>query len=324
MTRQLSHRHVAILIGLAVCLGAMSATAAFAQDPLARAKTFYASASYEEALAALTDVNGKPVVTESTEAGLYEVLCLVALGRNDAAKQVIERIVRAAPEYRLTDEEASPRVRTMYDAVRKPMLMGIVRESYTKGRDAFDRKDLPVAVKEFDRAIALIAELDPASDQGLRDIKTLASGFRDLASAAPTPKAAEPEVKPAAQPPVTTAAAAPPPAAARPPAPAPPVAPSIFGPDDASVKPPVAISQALPPWRPQSVVEKMQEFRGTIDLVIDEQGRVVSAAVGRSVHATYDGQLLEAARKWAYRPATMGGKPVRYRHTVAVNLRPTS
>jgi TonB family protein len=318
MTRNISHRHVAILLGL---LWAMSATTAFAQDQLARAKTFYASASYEEALTALTALHGKTDASESKEAALYEVLCLVALGRGDDAKKVIETIVRAVPEYRLTDEEASPRVRAMFDAVRKPMLIGIVRESYTKGRDAFDRKDLPAAVKEFDRVMALSNELDPATDQSLRDIRTLASGFRDLASvAAPAAKAAEP-VKPAEPPPAATVAAAASPGVPRPSAPTAPPASSVFGADDTAVKPPVAISQTLPAWRPQSAVDKVQEFRGTIDLVIDEQGRVVSAAVGRSVHATYDGQLVEAARRWTYKPATMDGKAVRYRQTVAVNLR---
>jgi TonB family protein len=290
MTRHIPHRQIAFLVGW---LLAMSGTTAFAQDVLTRAKTFYASASYEEALAALTSLRGKASASESTEAALYEVFCLVALGRNDEAKKTIETMVKADPEYRLTDAEASPRVRTMFDVVRKPLLTGIVRESYTRGRDAFDRKDLPGALKEFDRVIALIGELDPSSDQGLRDMGTLATGFRDLARSVPV--------------------APPPPARVDPPV--------TFGSDDAGVRPPVAISQTLPPWRPETSVEKKLEFRGTIDLVIDEQGRVLSAAVVRSIHERFDAQLLDAARRWTYKPATKDGKPVRYRHTVMVNLR---
>ncbi len=311
MTRHIPHRRVAFLVGW---LLAMSGTTAFAQDVLSRAKTFYASASYEEALATLTALHGKTAGAESTEAALYEV-CLVALGRSDEAKRTIETIVKADPEYRLTDAQASPRVRTMFDAVRKPLLTGILRESYTRGRDAFDRKDLPATLKEFDRVIALVGELDPSADQGLRDMQTLASGFRDLARSVPAAspvKAVEPAAKPAEPAAPPTAAAAPPPARIDPPA--------TFGPDDAGVKPPVAISQAIPPWRPETSVEKKREFRGTIDLVIDEQGRVVSAAVVRSIHERYDAQLLDAARRWTYKPATTDGQPVRYRHTAAVNL----
>jgi protein TonB len=300
----------------------MSASAAFAQDVLARAKTFYAAASYEEALAALTALRGKTAATELTEASLYEVFCLVALGRSDEAKQAIATIVKADPEYRLTDAEASPRVRTMFDAVRKPLLVGIVREAYTRGRDAFDRKDLPEAVKEFDRVIALVGELEPSGEQGVRDMRTLASGFRDLARSVPAPPAVpsapavtavEPAAKPAEPMPAPPVAAAPPPARID--------SPETFGSDDAGVRPPVAISQGLPPWRPETSVEKKQEFRGTIDLVIDEQGRVLSAAVVRSIHERFDAQLLDAARRWTYKPATKDGKPVRYRHTVVVNLR---
>jgi TonB family protein len=319
MTRHIPHRQIAFLVGW---LLAMSGTTAFAQDVLTRAKTFYASASYEEALAALTSLRGKASASESTEAALYEVFCLVALGRNDEAKKTIETMVKADPEYRLTDAEASPRVRTMFDVVRKPLLTGIVRESYTRGRDAFDRKDLPGALKEFDRVIALIGELDPSSDQGLRDMGTLATGFRDLARSVPvappppapsTPAVAAVEAPKPSQPAPPAAAAAPPPARVDPPV--------TFGSDDAGVRPPVAISQTLPPWRPETSVEKKLEFRGTIDLVIDEQGRVLSAAVVRSIHERFDAQLLDAARRWTYKPATKDGKPVRYRHTVMVNLR---
>lgn len=313
MTRHRPHRRVAFLIGW---LLTMSGTTAAAQDVLSRAKTFYASASYEEALATLTSLRGKTTAPESTEAGLYEVFCLVALGRSDEARQAIETIVKAEPEYRLTDAQASPRVRTMFDTVRKPLLTGIVREAYTRGRDAFDRKDLPVALKEFDRVVALVGELEPVNDAGLRDMRTLASGFRDLARMAPAPppvNVAEPAPKPAEPLP-------PPPAPAAAPAPARPAPPATFGPDDSDVKAPIAISQVFPPWHPVNSVERKQDFRGLIDLVIDEQGRVVSAALVRSVHERYDPQLLDAARRWTYRPASKDGKPVRYRHTVAVNL----
>jgi hypothetical protein len=293
----------------------MWAVPVYAQDGLARAKSFYASASYEEALAVLDSLHGKTPPAESTEASMYEVFCLVALGRNDDARRAMETIVRTDPEYRLTDAQASPRVRAMFETVRQPLLAGIVRESYAKGREALDGKDLPTAIKNFDRVIAVVSQLEPIKDDGLRDLKTLATGFRDLAKAALEPKPAPP--------PADSAAKATDPAAPSTPAapPAPKVEPRrVFGPADADVKPPTAISQVLPPWRPESVIEQKIDYHGYIDLLIDEQGRVQSAAIVRSIHPRYDPVLLDAARRWTFRPAVRAGRPVQYRYSLEINL----
>jgi TonB family protein len=302
-------------LGLIVLL---SAAPAFAQDGLVRAKNYYASASYEEALAVLTSLHGTTSPPESTDVARYEVFCLVALGRGDDARQAIETIVRTDPEYRLSEADASPRVRAMFDAFRLPMLPAIVKESYAKGRDAFDRKDMPAALKEFDRVIALVAELEPTADQSLRDVRTLASGFRDLGRMALPAPAPPPAAIPAARPAETVnSSAARPAVAAKNVAPAPS---RTFGPGDSDVKPPVPISQALPPWRPQTAVEAKRDFQGSVDVLIDENGHVVSAAIVRSVQQQYDAQLLEAARHWTFRPAIKDGRPVSYRNLVAVNL----
>lgn len=277
-----------------------------AQDVLARAKNFYAAASYEEALAVLDSVRDKPSASESTEIAMYRVLCLVALGRDPEARQAIETIVRAEPEYRLSEAQASPRVRTMFESVRRPLLPDIVRDMYVKGREAFDSKDPETALKHFDRLIALVREVEPTEDQGLRDLRTLASGFRDLAKAALAPPPPPPE-------PIRPEPAAPPPA----PKPDPE---QVFSPADTDVTPPVAISQQLPPWRPETAIEQKMDHRGMLDLLVDEQGRVASAAIVRSVHPRYDPLLTDAARRWTFRPANKGGRPVRYRYTMVVNL----
>jgi periplasmic protein TonB len=323
MTAPRTVHRVAIALGFVVL---MFASPVYAQDGLSRAKGFYASASYEEALNTLVALHGKTSAPESTEVAMYEVFCLVALGRGEDARKVIEGIVKNDPEYHLTDAEASPRVRAMFDTFRLPLLPDIVRESYGKGREAFDRKDMPVALKYFDRVMSLVGEIEPGKDQGLSDLATLASGFRDLAKMAVTAKPAAPAPAPAnaAAPsgapssstaPSSTAPSAPPVA---PPAPAPPRV--VFGPADADVKPPVAISQSLPPWHPDNVLERKTEYRGLVDLLIDEKGRVLSVAIVRSVNARYDPLLLNAARTWSFKPATKDGRPVQYRSTLAINL----
>ena len=101
--------------------------AAFAQDALLRAKGLYASADYEEALQVLQTLKGKAA---NTEAEAYQVFCLVALGRKDEAKAAVEAIVRVDPLYRPAEGQVSPRIRSFYDDVRRPLLPEVVRLSY--------------------------------------------------------------------------------------------------------------------------------------------------------------------------------------------------
>src|SRR5262249_52017014 len=156
-----------------------------------------------------------------------------------------------------------------------------------KGRDAYDRKDFPGALKMFDRLLSLVAELEPTKDQGLLDLSTLASGFRDLtkvaiaakpAAAAPAPSAGR-SAEPGASTGPSSAAAAQP---AQPDVKVP--VRKVFTSADADVKPPVAISQVLPPWHPETVIEKKTTYHGVVDLLIDEYGRVLSAAIVRSLN----------------------------------------
>jgi tetratricopeptide (TPR) repeat protein len=314
---------------------AMPATAG-AQDSLARAKDFYAAAAYEEALTVLQRLNANPS-SDRNEVAAYQVFCLVALGRSDEAKRTAESLVRTDPLYKLSDKEASPRVRAFFDDVRRPLLPEIVKQTYARAKDAYDRKDHETAAVEFDRAIALIDEVGSAGDRALSDLKTLASGFRDLskASAKPAPPAV-PEPPPAATSGNgagstgangngTNGTSTPPGATATPsgkpaPPPAVPEAEPTFGPRDSDVQRPVAIRRTMPEWRP-SAVEAMLEFRGSIELLIGADGKVISAAVTDSVHPQYDKLLKQAAEGWTFKPAMRNGKPVRYRYAMDIQLK---
>ena len=61
--------------------------------------------------------------------------------------------------------------------------------------------------------------------------------------------------------------------------------------------------------------------QGVIEIVIDERGHVESAQMRASVHPRYDGIAVDAAKSWQYRPATLNGKPVKFRKLVQVNLK---
>ena len=121
---------------------------------------------------------------------------------------------------------------------------------------------------------------------------------------------------PAAPPPAPKPEPTPPPAA-----PAAKTDPRIYGPDDAAVIRAVPISNALPAWRPTGL-DARQEFRGDLEVVIDESGAVSSAVVRKPIHRLYDQLVVEAAKRWKFQPATLNGQPVKYRYILEVNLKP--
>jgi len=322
--RRHSLRAAAWLTGALIALGP---TVARAQDALAKAKDYYASAAYEEALSTLQSAHDLPSSSELTEVAAYQMFCLLALGRGDEAKQATEMLVRIDPLYHPSEAQASPRVRTFFENARRPLLPEIVRQSYTQGRDAFDKKDLTGAQKYFDLTIALIDEIGVAQDQALGDLRTVVSGFRDLtklavrretasestgspaSNNAKDPSPAARDTTPATPASTTTA-----------PVPAAPPAPSIYGPDNADVVRPVPISRAMPTWQPSNPMEQKLEFKGYLDLVIDESGRVTAATLIKSIHPRYDSVLLQSVKNWKFRPATKDGQPVKYMYRMSIEL----
>ena len=293
------------------------AAPADAQESLSRAKAFYASAAYEDALQVLTSLHSSAAAsaTEATEVAAYQVFCLVALGRADEARTAIEAIVRRDPLFRPSSEQASPRVRSFFEDVRRPLLPDIARVSYGSAKDAYDRKDMALAKAEFDRVIALVDELAAAGNDGVSDLRTLASGFRDLSAAALAPpppppapaKPVEPEPAPAPEPP-------PPPV---------PDPNRVYGPDDADVVKPEVVSRTMPQWRPDTPAEALLENKGMIELLLDETGRVVQASIVESINPRYDPVLLRAAAGWKFVPAQVNGKAVKYRYRIGLQLNKT-
>ena len=298
---------------LAIILSSWLATeAALAgQETFSRAKDLYILAAYDEALVILDRLHMSAPADEATEIAGYQVFCLLALGRTDDAQKAIESLVKANPLYRPSEAIASPRTRAVFDDVRKGLLPGIVQETYDRAKAAFDRNEPQVAVTEFDRLLALLDEPEVSGLPRMADLRRLATGFRDLsmAAAATATKAASPAPKPAA--PATT------------PPPPVPALPATYTADDANVVPPVALTRSTPRWHPRNQLDARRQFRGVLEVVVDEKGDVISAVLGKSVHPDYDPPLLEMARSWKFRPATKDGVPVRYRSTIEIRLDPT-
>jgi len=99
-----------------------------------------------------------------------------------------------------------------------------------------------------------------------------------------------------------------------------PRADQIYSLADPDVIRPFAISQTMPTWNPNNPVDKMRDFRGTLEIVIDETGKVVSAVLSRPVHPSYDAILIRTAQDWKFRPAMRNGVAVKYRYLVDIHL----
>ncbi len=205
------------------------------------------------------------------------------------AEAAIAVVVASDPMYQPTETEASPRVRTAFSEVRQRQLPDIARTRYASAKSAFDRKDYQSAEQQFRELLRLID--DPDMGGRLGDLRLLVNGFVDL----------------------STAAAAPP-------------RPSRPGRSRAAKR------RRRHRWRrPRPIRRKSSRWttkawpcrrrsartcrvcrcrsrnqtrdRGILEIVIDEQGRVINATIRVSLHPIYDAQILVAARDWKYSPA---------------------
>src|SRR5437762_4137631 len=162
------------------------------------------------------------------------------------------------------------------------------------------------AASGFSQVLVTIADPDLVADAGrppLSDIRTLASGFEELSAkaAAPPPPPPAPVVQAPPPPPQPVVAATPP----------------IYSAEDRTVVPPAPIAQTLPSFRGVSPIERI----GRIEVIVDETGAVESAVMTTSVSSAYDKAALAAARNWRFTPATVNGKPVKFRKVVQITVK---
>jgi hypothetical protein len=285
--------------------------AATRETNVSAARELYATARYDEALAILNGIRTTDATDPAERKTIeqYRSLCLLALGRAQEAETAIAAAVTADPFFVPTEAEASPRVRTAFSDVRSKLLPGIVSARYAAAKQTFDRKDHASAERQFRELVMLID--DPQMNGRLVDLRTLATGFLDLAAAAAAPPPAPKKEEPA------PVAAAPTPAAT-PPVPAAPVVPMIYGGEEPGIVAPVAVRQAFPSV-PTSIAGMTKE-RGILEVIIDEQGRVISVTLRVGIHPVYDTMLVGAARDWKYKAATLNGTPVRFRKMIQIQL----
>lgn len=303
MQSRIAHKTRFIFCALAIAVSVTPRVVA--QGSLSAARQLYASAEYGDALTMLNALlAGNPPSEERQSIELYRTLCLVAVGNSAEANRAIEAMITRDPMYRPSTEEIPPRMRSAFSDARKKLLPSIIQQKYVVAKTAYDQKDLAAAAEGFKQVLAGLSDPDiaPAVEQApLSDLKMLATGFQDLVTRAMAPP---PQ-------PVAAAPAAPPPAQVD-------AGPKIYTASDAGVVAPATIQQVLPPFQGKVI------FAGAafIEVLIDENGAVESAALSTPLHPQYDRAALNAAKTWQYRPATFEGVPVKFRKRVQISLVP--
>jgi protein TonB len=304
-----ANRRGAVL--LIVWIGCARAVVA-SENTLAQARDLYAAAAYDEALAVLDRLRDTAVGMDTMTIAQYRVFCLLALDRREEARGTIAAMLTINPLYQPADDSASPRILSVFRDTRRQLLPTIVRDQYAAAKGAFERKD-PQAGERFESVLTLLDDPEIRALPTFADLRTVVSAFRDLTkaiAAGPAPLRIADRMADAAPPlPVAAAPMSDP--------------PTIYTADDAGVIAPVAISQRIPPWTPTGN-DARQGFNGTLQLLIDEGGAVMSASVSASVHPVYDAALLKAVRAWKFAPARKQGVAVRYLKTVEIRLTPVT
>jgi TonB family protein len=300
----------------------LAAAGAQSGSPLETAKALYDSASFDEALSVLDRLGAAQPEADVEEVQRYRALCLLALNRTAEAQNAIEVVLTRDPLYKLAEGDAPPRMRNAFNEVRRRLLPKVSEQLYVAAKASFDRKDYALAATQFKDLLTFLEDADARTLPSLNELRTLATGFRDL-SAAAAPAVVAKKVEPAVPAPAAPGPATQPPPsvqnAAVPAAAAPAVANAASG----ALVPPVTLRQQMPLWLAQKDLLPRGK-RGLVRLIIDEQGNVDDARIIESVHAVYDALLLSAAKTWKYEPAKLDGKPTRYMKVLEVVLKPVS
>ena len=162
-----------------------------ARDQLIRRADLYAAAAYEDALTVLNRMLIEPGSPEDRpRIEQYRAFCLLALGRSADAEQAIETLVTVAPgigrRNPMPRPACGPHSRTFAGACSR-----VIQQRYAAAKQAYDRAGLrrgcrriPGRARRPRRAGhgAAVANRSPLSD-----IRTLATGFHELAVVAATP-----------------------------------------------------------------------------------------------------------------------------------------
>ncbi len=278
------------------------------QATLAKIQSLYASAAYEDALAAMPAADA-PATRDIEQ---YRALCLLALGRTEEVGTAVERLLARDPLFVPAREDTPPRLQAMYDDARIRIVPEVAKAMYAEAKAAWGRKDKEAAQTAFQKTLDVISSVPDPAALGLADLRELASGFLQLAgggTGSPAPSTSSASRPAAAAPASDTVRTTPEGTTGTRP--------------DVQWQGPVALRQDMPTWHaPTDSPTRRLEYRGLIRVTIDPAGQVADAKVVKASHPTYDVAVLRAAKRWSYQPATRNGLPVASEKEIEVVLRP--
>lgn len=189
--------HLTVTAGLAWALAtppvARAQDGAGAASPLQAGIALYASASYDEALAAFDAARQIDLALEDrVTLDRHRMLCLLALGRTAAADEAAASLLETKPDFVLTATDASPRVRARFDETRRRVLPAVVRRVYSDAKRAYDSGDFSGARTGFAQLAQMLDDPQVAgADPSFADLGTLTDGFLQLSAAALERRAAQ-------------------------------------------------------------------------------------------------------------------------------------
>jgi TonB family protein len=274
------------------CLLCAPPAAGLAQDVVARARTLYTAARYEDVLALLEGVDTSVRSPFAFDVMRYRALCWLALGQDREAERAIAALVDLDPFYAPDARDVSPRVATLFSGVRRARLPGVARTMLVEARRALRRQDSGEANRLLGLAGRILSEPGLATAPELNDLRMAADVLTELGRL---------QVESASL------------VSAR-------MAASPFQPDSEAT--PFPLAQAFPTWDPMESPVARTEYDGAVRVWVDATGRVTAASIERPTYAPYDRRVLETAREWRYRPARRGGEHVAAELVVEYSLRP--
>jgi hypothetical protein len=180
------------------------------------------------------------------------------------------------------------------DDLRRRVLSALVRERYADARTAFDNGQNRTAADQLRQMFALLDNPDLAAngESSLAELRMLAGGGLLELVVGEGAKSVDGGATSA----------------------------SMYSEGDAGISRPVPLYQGLPPWPSTSRLSPWGS-RGLVQVVIDEEGHVESAAMREPIQPFYDLLITAAAKNWRYQPALKDGRPVKYRNLTEVSIR---
>jgi hypothetical protein len=92
---------------------------------------------------------------------------------------------------------------------------------------------------------------------------------------------------------------------------------AVYGATDGDVTPPQPLSRQFPEGVPTGIPAARI---GTLELIVGKKGDVEFVKLHTPMNRYHERMIVSAVKAWRYTPALRGGKPVRFKLTISVNL----